>query len=85
MQGGFDGTNLFNQDEAELTNAAVDADMNSSTRGLNNGPNVKAYAKALEKESPLPPDVYDLIAHQKSLLKGSHDLIRQFRDQYAEV
>ena len=34
----------------------------------------KAYAKALEKESPLPRDVYDLIARQKSLLKGSHDL-----------
>ena len=45
----------------------------------------KAYAKALEKESPLPREVYDLIARQKSLLKGSHDLIRQFRDQYAEV
>jgi hypothetical protein len=29
--------------------------------------------------------VYDLITRQKSLLKGSHDLIRQFRDQYAEV
>ena len=45
----------------------------------------KAYAKALGKESPLPREVYDLIARQKSLLKGSHDLIRQFRDQYAEV
>jgi uncharacterized protein (TIGR02284 family) len=45
----------------------------------------KAYAKALEKDSPLPQEVYDLIARQKSLLKGSHDLIRQFRDQYAEV
>ena len=45
----------------------------------------KAYAKALEKESRLPREVYDLIARQKSLLKGSHDLIRQFRDQYAEV
>ena len=45
----------------------------------------KAYAKALEKETPLPREVYDLIARQKSLLKGSHDLIRQFRDQYAEV
>ena len=45
----------------------------------------KAYEKALEKDSPLPQDVYDLIARQKSLLKGSHDLIRQYRDQYAEV
>ena len=45
----------------------------------------KAYEKALEKDSPLPQEVYDLIARQKSLLKGSHDLIRQYRDQYAEV
>ena len=45
----------------------------------------KAYAKALEKESPLPRDVYDKIARQKSLLRGSHDLVRQYRDQYAEV
>lgn len=45
----------------------------------------KAYAKALEKDSPLPTDIYDLIARQKTLLKGSHDLIRQYRDQYAEA
>jgi uncharacterized protein (TIGR02284 family) len=45
----------------------------------------KAYAKALEKESPLPRDVYDIIARQKSMLRGSHDLVRQYRDQYAEV
>lgn len=45
----------------------------------------KAYAKALEKESPLPQEVYDLIARQKALLKGSHDLVRQYRDEYAEV
>lgn len=45
----------------------------------------KAYAKALEKDSALPADVYDLIARQKSLLRGSHDLIKQYRDQYAEI
>ena len=45
----------------------------------------KAYADALEKDSPLPADVYDLISHQKSLLKGSHDLVRQYRDEYAGV
>jgi uncharacterized protein (TIGR02284 family) len=44
----------------------------------------KAYAKALENES-LPSDVYDLIKRQKLLLKGSHDLVRQYRDQYAEA
>jgi phage tail sheath protein FI len=48
MQGGFDGTNIFDRDEAELTNFAVNADMEDANRGLNDGPNVKAYAKALE-------------------------------------
>jgi uncharacterized protein (TIGR02284 family) len=42
----------------------------------------KAYAKALENES-LPSDVYDVIKRQKQLLKGSHDLVKQYRDQYA--
>lgn len=45
----------------------------------------KAYAKAIEKDTALPRDIYDLIARQKSLLKGSHDLVRQYRDQYAEA
>ena len=45
----------------------------------------KAYAKALEKDSALPADAYDLIARQKSLLRGSHDLVKQYRDQYSEV
>jgi uncharacterized protein (TIGR02284 family) len=45
----------------------------------------KAYAKALEKDSALPADTYDLIARQKSLLRGSHDLVKQYRDQYSEV
>lgn len=45
----------------------------------------KAYENALEKDSALPADVYDLIARQKSLLRGSHDVIKQYRDQYAEV
>jgi phage tail sheath protein FI len=48
MQGGFDGVNLFNDDEAKINNTAVVADMADSTRGLNEGPNVKAYTKALD-------------------------------------
>jgi hypothetical protein len=48
MQGGFDGVNIFNTDEAQLNNNAVTADMNDTARNLNNGPNVKAYAKAIE-------------------------------------
>lgn len=45
----------------------------------------KAYAKALENNSAISPEAYDLISRQKSLLKGSHDLVRQYRDQYADA
>ena len=49
MQGGFDGVNIFNEDEAKLTNTAVSDDMVfTSGRLLNNGPNVKAYTKAID-------------------------------------
>jgi phage tail sheath protein FI len=49
LQGGFDGTNLFNADELEINNAAVAADMNAvAGRGLNEGPNVRTYLKALD-------------------------------------
>ena len=48
MQGGFDGVNIFNQDENDINNAAVVADMNDGNRGRSSGPNVSAYLKALE-------------------------------------
>jgi phage tail sheath protein FI len=48
MQGGFNGVNLFDQDEAELTDAAVSFDMLDSQRGYANGPNVKTYHKAID-------------------------------------
>lgn len=48
LQGGNNGVNIFDRDESEITNAAVTADMNDATRGQNNGPNVKAYKKALD-------------------------------------
>lgn len=48
MQGGFDGVNLFNDDEAQINNTAVVADMADSNRGRNDGPNVRAYVKALD-------------------------------------
>ena len=47
-QGGFDGVNLFDEQESKLTNAAVVADMDDADRGQNEGPNVKAYSKALD-------------------------------------
>ena len=48
MQGGFDGVNIFDQDEYDINNAAVVADMNDVNRGRSSGPNVSAYLKALE-------------------------------------
>ena len=51
VQGGFNGVNIFNEDESEINQNAVAADMNATAgteRGLNNGPNVKAYLKAIE-------------------------------------
>lgn len=48
VKGGFDGVNIFDRDEAEITNNAVLGDMNASNRGTSNGPNVKAYKKAVD-------------------------------------
>jgi len=49
MQGGFNGVNIFDRDEAELTNNAVSSDMvYDNGRLLNEGPNVKAYTKAID-------------------------------------
>lgn len=48
MQGGFDGINSFNKDEVEINNNAVRADVDDEARGQNNGPNVKAYTKAID-------------------------------------
>jgi len=48
MQGGFDGVNVFDNDEAEINDTAVVADMNDANRGRQDGPSVKAYSKALD-------------------------------------
>jgi len=49
MQGGFDGVNIFDENEANITNLAVVADMTSGFgRGLNEGPSVSSYLKAIE-------------------------------------
>jgi phage tail sheath protein FI len=47
MQGGFDGTNIFDKDESEINNNAVVADMNTTNRGRNAGSSVSAYTTAL--------------------------------------
>jgi phage tail sheath protein FI len=49
MQGGFDGVNIFDANESAINNTAVSADMNPvAGRGLENGPNVRTYLKAIE-------------------------------------
>jgi hypothetical protein len=49
VQGGFNGVNIFDEDESKLNNNAVSSDMVSGNgRLLNNGPNVKAYTKAID-------------------------------------
>lgn len=49
MQGGFNGVNIFDEDESKLNNNAVSSDMIATNgRLLNNGPNVKAYTKAID-------------------------------------
>jgi len=49
MQGGFNGVNIFDNNESEITNLAVRADMTAGAgRGLNEGPSVTSYLKALE-------------------------------------
>lgn len=48
MQGGFDGTNVFNKDKTKLTNAAAKREMDDSSQGELSGPTVAAYRKALD-------------------------------------
>jgi len=48
MQGGFDGVNIFNNDEASLSDNAAHADMNAAGRLLQDGPTVRTYLKALD-------------------------------------
>ena len=48
LQGGFDGTRIFNADTAQLTNKAVVEEMNFTARGFSSGPTVTAFTKALQ-------------------------------------
>lgn len=49
LQGGFNGVNMFDEDSVEINNNAVSADMDAAAgRGLQDGPNVRTYLKALD-------------------------------------
>lgn len=62
MQGGFDGVNVFDRDESQLNNNAVAADMNTTNRGRNFGPNVSAYSMALHVMSDVTNTDIQLLA-----------------------
>ena len=50
FQGGFNGSNIFDQDKYELTNNAVkrEYDYPTTQGGVNSGPTINAYRKALD-------------------------------------
>ena len=48
LEGGFNGSRIFNKDAYYLTNTAVLEEMNSTSRGLSSGPTVKSYLKAID-------------------------------------
>lgn len=48
LQGGFDGTRIFNRDESRLTNEAIVEEINNSSRGGSLGPTVTSYNTALD-------------------------------------
>ena len=45
----------------------------------------KAYKAAIEESRDFPDEVKHMISNQQTLLKMSHDLIRNQRDQYKEA
>jgi phage tail sheath protein FI len=48
IHGGFDGTNMFDREMANLTNECIAEEMNYASRGINEGPTVSAFNKALD-------------------------------------
>lgn len=48
FEGGFDGTRIFDQDCARLTNKAAAEELSNTSRGYSDGPTVKSYIKALD-------------------------------------
>lgn len=48
LQGGFDGVNILEKNELNISNAAAVADMFDSQRGRLNGPTVSSYLSALK-------------------------------------
>lgn len=47
LQGGFDGTNILDDEMFNMTNEAIVEEINNPNRGVTNGPTVSAYDKAM--------------------------------------
>jgi uncharacterized protein (TIGR02284 family) len=45
----------------------------------------KSYLEALDISTALTAEANELIKRQKSSLRASHDLVRQYRDEYADA
>ncbi len=48
VQGGFDGTGIFNRETVDMSDAAAKQEMDDAARGQNEGPTVKAFDRALD-------------------------------------
>jgi len=48
LQGGFDGVNIFDKDEYNISNAAATDDIENANRGKLSGPTVSSYLSALK-------------------------------------
>ena len=47
-QGGFDGLNVFDDNKSKMTDIAIRREMADTNQGLDNGPTVAAYKKAID-------------------------------------
>ena len=68
--------------EVKVTFSANDTQSTLSSCEFGEDAAQRAYQDALETSAEFPSEVTQLIANQKDLLKMSHDLIRNQRDQF---
>lgn len=48
IHGGYDGTNILDREMDEITNLAINEEMNFTSRGITDGPSVISYDRALD-------------------------------------
>jgi phage tail sheath protein FI len=62
MQGGFNGVNIFDNDEAEINNRAITEEMNFVARGQDEGPTVRTFRRGLDIMSEVTEVDINLLA-----------------------